>query len=397
MSKTQELGQLILKLHDGIDPDVVKEEFKEQFGTVTSREIMRMEQELVENGMPASEIQRLCDIHADVFNQSIEEIHAMPKEHEKEGHPIKVLQDENRALEKHLEDVFFYTVQYENSQEEDHRFELLSKINELFDINKHYRRKEQLFFPLLEKYGFDAAPKVMWGVDDEIRDDLKAFSKKVEDKDTKDLNHVFTALRKRIEDMIFKEEMIMIPMIAEEATKEEWLSIAYDSEEIGYCLVTPKEKWYPNETSFYEKVKTELAIKDEKIHFGTGVMSLEELEAMLNVLPIDISFIDADDLFKYFNMTEERVFIRSKAALSRSVHHAHPPRTVHMVEQILEDLKSGKKDVEDFWLEFGDKFVYISFHAVRNEHGQYLGVVEVSHDISKYRSISGTKRLKDLM
>ncbi len=395
MSKTEELGTLILKLHDGVDPEIVKEEFREKFGTVTSAEIMQMEQKLVDNGMPASEIQRLCDIHADVFNMSIEEIHAVRPEHEREGHPIKVLKDENRALEKHLEDMFFYTIQYETSKSDEDQFKLLSKVNELFDINKHYGRKEKLFFPLIEKYGFDAAPKVMWGVDDEIRDDLKAFEKKIQDKDTKDLNHVFTALRKRIEDMIFKEEMIMLPMISEKATKEEWLEIAYDSEEIGYCLVSPKEKWYPHETSFYERVKSDLDFKDQKIHFGSGVLRLEEIEGIFNNLPIDITFIDADDKFRYFNQAKDRIFVRARAALGRQVQHCHPPRSVEMVEGIIEDLKSGKKDSESFWLNMGEKMIHISYHAIRNEHGLYLGTLEVSHDINPYRIIEGEKRLRD--
>lgn len=396
MNKTEALGQLILQLHDGVDPELVKQEFKEKFGTVTSAEIMRMEQTLVENGMPPSEIQRLCDIHADVFNTSIEEIHAPRVEHDREGHPIKVLKDENRALEKHMEDVFFFTIQYEQSPSDDHQVQLLSKIHELYDLDKHYARKEQLFFPLLEKYGFDAAPKVMWGVDDEIRDDLKAFENKVRNKETDKLNHVFSALRKRIEDMIFKEEMIMLPMISEEATKQEWLEVAYDSEEIGYCLVTPKEKWYPLETSFYEKVKGELNLKDQKIHFGSGVLRFEDIEAIFNTLPIDITFIDADDKFRYFNQAKDRIFVRSKAALARQVQHCHPPRSVDMVEGILKDLKSGAKDQESFWLNIGPKMIHISYHAVRNEHGQYLGTLEVSHDIKPYRELEGEKRLRDL-
>lgn len=396
MSKTEALGKLILKLHDGVNPDEVKEEFKKDFGSVTSAEIMRMEQQLVDNGMPASEIQRLCDIHADVFNMSIEEIHAAHPEQEREGHPIQVLKNENRALEAHMEDMFFNVIQYETSQDAKDQFSLLTKVNELFDLRKHYARKEKLFFPLIEKYGYAAAPKVMWGVDDEIIDDLKAFESKVHNKDTKDLNHTFTALRKRIEDMIFKEEMIMLPMISQEATEEEWKEIAYDSEEIGYCLVTPKEKWVSYTTSFYDRVKEDLDLKDQKVHFGSGVLRLEEIEAILNALPVDVTFIDADDKFRYFNQAKDRIFVRAKAALGRVVQHCHPPRSVDMVNGILEDLKSGKKDEESFWIELGDKFIHISYHAVRDANGQYLGTLEVSHDINQYRNIEGQKRLRDL-
>lgn len=394
MSKTDKLGQLILRLHQGEPAETVKEDFRDQFGSVTSAEIIRMEQQLVDQGMPVEEIQRLCDIHADIFDTSIEEIHALPPEFEREGHPLKVLQDENRALEQHLEDTFFLTLQYETSLEKQHRFQLLSKVNELFDLNKHYQRKEVLFFPLLEKYGYDAPPKVMWGVDDEIRDDLKAFYQAIQKENTEGLLEIFTALRKRIEDMIFKEEMIMLPMLSDVVTEEEWGEVAYDSEEIGYCLVVPKQKWLPRSKGFYDRVKEDLALKDHKIHLDTGVLRVEELLGLLNSLPVDITFIDKDDKFRYFNMAKDRIFVRSKAALGRDVRHCHPPRSVAMVEGILEDLKSGAKNSESFWIEMKGMMIYIQYIAIRNEFGQYVGTLEVSHDIKPYRELEGQKRLR---
>lgn len=395
MSKTQALGKIILKLHEGVDPEVVKEEFKEKFGSVTSREIIQMEQELVNAGMPIEEIQRLCDIHADIFNMSIEEIHALPDELEQEGHPVQVLKKENKALQLHLEDMFFDVLEYESKKTPMAQFALRNKINELFDLNKHYSRKEVLFFPLLEKYGFDAPPKVMWAVDDEIRQDLKDFEKKVIDEDTENLSQVFQALRKRIEDMIFKEEMIMLPMISEVVTDEEWMDVAIDSEDIGYCLVVPEKKWTHRTKSFYDRVKDDLVVRDHKIHLPSGVLKLEELEGVLNALPIDITFIDKDDKFRYFNLAKDRIFVRSKAALGRIVQHCHPPKSVNMVEAILNDLKSGKKDEESFWIEMKGMLIHISYHAVRNEHGEYLGTLEVSHDIMPYKEIAGQKRLRD--
>lgn len=394
MSKTDKLGQLILRLHQGEPAETVKEDFRDQFGSVTSAEIIRMEQQLVDQGMPVEEIQRLCDIHADIFDTSIEEIHALPPEFEREGHPLKVLKDENRALEQHLEDTFFLTLQYETSLEKQHRFQLLSKVNELFDLNKHYQRKEVLFFPLLEKYGYDAPPKVMWGVDDEIRDDLKAFYQAIQQENTEGLLEIFTALRKRIEDMIFKEEMIMLPMLSDVVTEEEWGEVAYDSEEIGYCLVVPKQKWLPRSKGFYDRVKEDLALKDHKIHLDTGVLRVEELLGLLNSLPVDITFIDKDDKFRYFNMAKDRIFVRSKAALGRDVRHCHPPRSVAMVEGILEDLKSGAKNSESFWIEMKGMMIHIQYIAIRNEFGQYVGTLEVSHDIKPYRELEGQKRLR---
>lgn len=393
MSKSKELGKIIKKLHHGVDQELVKKEFEEKFGSVTSAEIVEMEQQLVEDGMEISEIQALCDIHADVFNTSIEEIHQPLPDHEKEGHPIQVLLNENRAIEKHMEEMLPLVSLYEKEQSEEVRIELLTKSQELFDLDKHYERKEKAIFPLMEKYGALAPPQVMWGVDDEIRDDLKSFHKDIQEKNHEGLTETFSALGKRIDDMIFKEEKIMLPLISEQVTEDEWLEVAYDSEEIGYCLVYPKAKWVPKSKEASSEEKEDFRIKDEKIHFNTGVLDSEQLMGILDALPIDITFIDKDDKFRYFNQADGRVFVRSKSALGRLVHHCHPPRSVNMVEDILSDLKSGKKDSESFWIEMKGMLIHISYKAVRNEAGEYLGTLETSHDVKPYRDLEGEKRL----
>ncbi len=393
MAKVKELGRIIKKLHDGVDKEVVKKEFTDKFESVTSAEIVEMEQQLVKDGMAVEEIQKLCDIHADVFNLSIEDIHKVVPDHEKEGHPIKVLLNENRAIEKHLEEMSVLVKNYEKDQDEGVRIALLTKSQELFDIDKHYDRKEKAIFPLMEKADITSPPQVMWGVDDEIRDDLKAFHQDVQAKKAQGLSRTFEALGKRMEDMILKEEKIMLPLITDLITEDEWLEVAYDSEEIGYCLVHPKEKWVPKAGGTGKKDKKDLRIKDEKIHFETGVLNVEQLMGILDALPVDVTFIDKDDKFRYFNQADGRIFVRSKSALGRLVHNCHPPRSVNMVEEILSDLKSGKKESESFWIDMKGMLVYISYKAVRNQEGDYLGTLEISHDIKPYRNLDGEKRL----
>lgn len=393
MAKVKELGEIIKKLHQGVDKDVVKKEFTDKFESVTSAEIVEMEQQLVEGGMTVGEIQKLCDIHADVFNLSIEEIHKVVPDHEKEGHPIKVLLDENRAIENHLEEMLVLVKNYEKDQNEGVRIALLTKSQELFDIDKHYDRKEKAIFPLMEKADISSPPQVMWGVDDEIRADLKSFHQDVQAKKAQGISQTFEALSKRIEDMILKEEKIMLPLITDLISQDEWLEVAYDSEEIGYCLVHPKEQWLPKSSGTDQADKKDLRIKDEKIHFETGVLNVEQIMGILDALPVDVTFIDKDDKFRYFNQADGRIFVRSKSALGRLVHHCHPPRSVNMVEEILSDLKSGKKNSESFWIDMKGMLVYISYKAVRNEQGDYLGTLEISHDIKPYRDLEGEKRL----
>ncbi|NLL74911.1 MAG: DUF438 domain-containing protein, partial [Erysipelothrix sp.] len=299
--RLQLLRDIILRLHQGEDPRAVKELFRANFDTVDASEIIAMEQSLVDDGMDVMEIQKLCDIHADVFDGSIDEIHGIVGDYLKPGHPVHVMKDENRGIEDTLNDI-------QKAIEEDNRFALLSSLNILWDIDKHYSVKENCYFPLMEKYGFTAPPQVMWGVDDEIRDDLKSFKQGV-DKGLIDVD-AFNEVRKRIEDMIFKEEQILLPMILDVFTEDEWLQIAHDTKEIGYCIRVPEAKWVPNRKSFVDQYREDRALKSDNMHFKIGHLTMEELEGIMNHLPIDMTFIDKDDTVKYFNQAPDRVFVR---------------------------------------------------------------------------------------
>lgn len=383
--RLQLLRDIILRLHQGEDPRAVKELFRANFDTVDASEIIAMEQSLVDDGMDVMEIQKLCDIHADVFDGSIDEIHGIVGDYLKPGHPVHVMKDENRGIEDTLNDI-------QKAIEEDNRFALLSSLNILWDIDKHYSVKENCYFPLMEKYGFTAPPQVMWGVDDEIRDDLKSFKQGVE-KGLIDVD-AFSAVRKRIEDMIFKEEQILLPMILDVFTEDEWLQIAHDTKEIGYCIRVPEAKWVPNRKSFVDQYREDRALKSDNMHFKIGHLTMEELEGIMNHLPIDMTFIDKDDTVKYFNQAPDRVFVRSASVIGRTVQNCHPPRSVGTVESMLEDFKSGKSKSESFWIQMGEKFIHISYYAIFNDTNEYIGTLEVSHDVKQYRDLEGEKRLK---
>lgn len=383
--RLQLLRDIILRLHQGEDPRAVKELFRANFDTVDASEIIAMEQSLVDDGMDVMEIQKLCDIHADVFDGSIDEIHGIVGDYLKPGHPVHVMKDENRGIEDTLNDI-------QKAIEEDNRFALLSSLNILWDIDKHYSVKENCYFPLMEKYGFTAPPQVMWGVDDEIRDDLKSFKQGVE-KGLIDVD-AFNEVRKRIEDMIFKEEQILLPMILDVFTEDEWLQIAHDTKEIGYCIRVPEAKWIPNRKSFVDQYREDRALKSDNMHFKIGHLTMEELEGIMNHLPIDMTFIDTDDTVKYFNQAPDRVFVRSASVIGRTVQNCHPPRSVGTVESMLEDFKSGKSKSESFWIQMGEKFIHISYYAIFNDTNEYIGTLEVSHDVKQYRDLEGEKRLK---
>lgn len=395
-NKRQELLKgMILKLHEGVSPDVVKEEFRANFQGVSSYEISQMEQNLIAEGMTVEEIQNLCDVHADIFKGSVDEVHTRSKEEESIGHPVRVLREENYALTNLLdEDILPKLDAFINHPEAPVKNLLLQDINMLWDIDKHYSRKENIIFPYMEKYGMSAPPKVMWGVDDEIRAEIKAVKQLIIDEDREALRERAYALITRIKEMIFKEEQILIPMILDKFTEDEWLEIADDSEEVGYCLVSPEGKWTPDRVSFIGGItKKKEEAPEGNVRFGVGFLTVKELEKVLNALPVDVTFIDEKDTVKYFNLAKERIFARTKSVIGRTVQNCHPPQSVGTVEKLLADFKAGTKDEESFWINSRGMFILINYYAIRDDNGKYMGTLEVTQNVKGIRELEGEKRI----
>ncbi|MDQ7092305.1 DUF438 domain-containing protein [Desulfosporosinus sp. PR] len=391
------LKELISELHNGKNVEDVKPRFEELIKGISAKEIAEMEQALIMDGMPVEEIQNLCDVHAAVFKGSIAEIHQPEKPEAIPGHPVYIFKKENREIEKLLNEKVKPNLEKlkhpDNMKNTDI---LLENINRLSEIDKHYSRKENLLFPYLEKYGITAPPKVMWGVDDEIRDAIKALKTLLSSDGIKDeVMGKAQELVNRVQEMIFKEENILFPMALETLTEDEWLNIAEESEEIGFTLIESKEEWQPITKAAKEKVKQqrEQLSGNGSIAFDAGSLSPKEINAILNTLPLDITFVDKNGTVKYFSQGRERIFARTKTILGRRVENCHPPASIQIVEKIVADLKTGKKDHEDFWLKMGEKYAFIRYLAVKDEKGECLGIVEVTQDIAPIQKIAGEKRL----
>ena len=362
-----------------------------------AKEISDLEASLIAEGMPTQEIQKLCDVHASIFKGSIEDIHiedfkgAGPED--TPGHPIHTFKLENRELEKLLDDSIMRNLEaYKGNASVDSKNKLLANLNALLDIDKHYSRKENILFPFLEKYGVTAPPKVMWGVDDEIRAAIKEAKSKLQG-DAEDSTTSIEEAANKIKEMIFKEENILFPMALDTLTEDEWLNIAEESDDIGFCLTQPTGKWNPINANGEEKPKKQNLQADGNIRFETGILSIKEINGLLSTIPIDITFIDKDNVVKYFTLGKERIFARTKAIIGRNVSNCHPPASVHIVEEMVEDFKSGRKDHKDFWIKMGQMYVYIRYFAVRDEQGEYIGTMEVTQNIAPIKTIEGEKRL----
>lgn len=391
------LKQLILELHGGASVEAVQERFAKLIEGVSATEISEMEQKLIQEGMPVEEVQRLCDVHASVFKGSIEEIHGTQEAVKIPGHPLYTFFQENRALERWFKERLQPAmIRWMGEPEGDPRDAMIQVFEELKGIDRHYARKENLMFPLLERYQITAPPKVMWGVDDEIRGKIKEAIRAIKEGGVPtDLRQsLLEPLIHQIKEMIFKEESILFPMAVDTLTEDEWLEIADASEEVGFFMFTPTVVWKPE-----RKLENLLHIESEEplptgeVKFDAGAMTPEEINAILNTVPLDMTFVDKNGLVKYFTQGKERVFDRPKTVLGRHVSNCHPPASVHIVEKIVEDLEAGKREHVDFWIRMGPKFVMIRYFAVRNAKKEFLGVLEVTQNIQPIQEITGEKRL----
>ncbi|NLI54374.1 MAG: DUF438 domain-containing protein [Clostridiales bacterium] len=382
------IKDMLRQLHEGKTAKEVQSVFREAFEGVSASEISEAEQALISEGLPVSEVQRLCDVPSAVFRGSIEEIHAPADASKLPGHPAHTLRAENAAIQKQMDERIRPLLSRVAAGSLPPQA-LLPEIGALLAIDLHYSRKENLLFPYLEQHGVTAPPKVMWGVDDEIRALLKESARLAAAGDAATAVKLTEALT-RVEEMIFKEENILIPMLLDTLSAEEWATVAKESGGIGYCLIDPPpvRRATPGAQPSAPTAPAEGAVK-----LPTGFLSVPELTNVLNTLPVDITFVGADDTVRYFSQGGERVFPRTTAIIGRKVVNCHPPASVHIVEGIIADFKSGKKDHEDFWIRMGDRFVYIRYFAVRGESGEYLGVLEVTQDIAPIQAITGEKRL----
>lgn len=395
------LKEIIKELHAGKSVEEVKARFAEAVGDVTVEEISAMEHSLMtEEGIPVEEVQRLCSVHTAIFKGSIEQIHRSSKPEEQPGHPVHTFKLENREIERLVNfRLELHKDKFMKNASDEIIFKLLEDLSLLLDLDKHYSRKENLLFPYLEKYGIYGPTKVMWGVDDGIRSMIKEAKKALStfNGETEQVGAALEEIIKEVNEMIFKEENILLPMALDKLTEDEWVKIARESDEIGFCLTSPEQEWVPERApepaGAPAKEEGEGVSPQGFIRFETGLLSLHQLETLMNHLPVDLTFIDENDVVRYFSHGKERIFARTKAVIGRTVQNCHPPQSVHVVEKLLADFKAGVKDAEDFWINIKDKFIYIRYFAVRDENGRYMGTLEFTQNIAPIRALEGQKRI----
>lgn len=419
------LRDILLDLHHGASPESVQERFNASFAGVSAIEISLMEHELMnsDTGITFEDVMELCNVHANLFKDAVAGVDLAESDHP--GHPVRVFKDENLALRAALIRVRRLLDSYAESDESNSQEEISKGLQRQLDLlgqfDRHYQRKEELFFPIMEAYGHDAPPKVMWGVDDQIRDLFELVRKaavQLPQIDIQEVQEAFETFAQEFESMIFKEESILLMILLETFTQDDWLKIAAESPAYGYAIIRPSEKWQPQRERF-EAVSPTQPDQNQQIidtpqgrftiqftpneageqvnrttaqPFGNGYLSVEEANLILNHLPLEITFVNKEDIFQYYNDStpaEEMIFKRTPSQVGRHVELCHPPKLLPRVKKIFAALRSGKKDKFEMWFksESRGQFVHVTYAAVRDAQGEFQGVLEYVQDIAPFRAI----------
>ena len=423
--RTALLKGYLKRLGEGEELESVKADFVEKFNSVDASEIMQAEQELIAEGTPITEIQKLCDLHSALFHGATQEekianagsavIESMKAKKQEEikntlaanstgpmstaeereklqqdklqlaatliaitGHPLETLTRENDVLAQRISDT---RAAIENKASNE---EILNKFEGVREIAIHYAEKGDLIYPHLNvQYGISGPSNVMWTVDDEIRDEMTALTK----------NRAFddawfervSAVLTRAEEMIYKESNILFPICALNFATEEWYRIYHDSKDYADCMGIVANVW--PEAEEYEKTmfdkkpegeaveNTTSSSNNDEIVMPGGHVTLEQLTALLNTIPVEITFVDENNINRYFN-EGPKLFKRPSMAIDREVFSCHPPKIEPMVRTIIEDFRNGVRDEFPVWVEKQGKTMLVKYMAVRDKDGKYLGTAE---------------------
>ena len=391
-ARIEALKEIVRGLHKGIAPETQKARFADMLREVSPSEIAEMEQSLIAEGISEEEIKNLCDVHIQVFAESFEgtEPPQVPA-----GHPVDTFRKENEALNQVADSIRALLPEEGESPDEESGAELSGLFKDLTQIEKHYLRKENQLFPMLEKHGVSGPSKVMWALHDDIRAILKETVKALGEGDWDTVASEGPGVMTMITDMIYKEENILFPMAMETLSEADWGRVLEGSEELGFTLIEPDTGWEPVSGPLSDAPPARPGGGEAPLWLSTGGLTPKQLDLILTNLPVDITFVDAEDKVQYYSAQPERIFPRSPGIIGREVQNCHPPSSVHVVQEILDAFRNGDRDTADFWIQLGGRFILIRYFAIRDHDGIYQGCLEVSQDVTEIRELEGEKRLLD--
>lgn len=443
--RIEKLKSYLKRLGEGESLEAVRKDFAEEFQGVEASEIMKAEEAILAEGTPITEVQKLCDVHSALFHGTTDYSNKHEKSaalSRVKGHPLQTFTQENEALTKLIDRMkeLLHDTDETTGSGSRHADEkqadtgnlpvdekqadtgnlpqiaaLLLKIRE---VAVHYAKKGDLLYPHLNaRYGIAGPSAVMWTADDEIRDELGALCKALQKgRETAEQNATgsfqspqgdvkwLERLQKvllRAEEMIYKENHILFPNCAVNFTEEDWMGIYRDAKDYADCLGVHGEVWEEAENWLRKEKEAKKTVfkgakdsqdsegeedragsnfSDGVIHMPGGHMTIRQLTALLNTIPLEISFIDAEDRNCYFN-EGPKVFKRAQMALGRSVYTCHPPKVETMVRRIIGEFREGTLDRVPVWMDKGGRTMLVTYMAVRDESGEYMGTMELVQDM----------------
>jgi uncharacterized protein len=388
------LGHIIEGLHQGGDLATARAQFAAAVGDVDAGEIAAMEEEMIRGGLPVTEVQRLCDVHVGAFRDALDGKQNVTAP---DGHPVHRYMADNQILATLANQLgeIGRKLAADGSLAE-HLLPAAAAILARYDgLDNHYKRKENQLFPLLERHGVTGPSQVMWGVHDQIRGEWKAARQAAELGDVAVFVAAVPALARDLVEMVYKEEKILFPMAMEKLDEQEWAEEKRGEDELGYPLAQAAAPIKPSALKLVTNPPPAPAAVAGLLNLGTGALSPEIVDLLLRHLPLDISFVDENDVVRYYSEGKERIFPRTPAAIGRKVQNCHPPKSVDTVNRILDSFRAGSKDAAEFWINMGGRFIHIRYFAVRDAAGQYRGCLEVTQDITPLRKLEGQRRLLD--
>ncbi|HNU67899.1 MAG TPA: DUF438 domain-containing protein [Myxococcota bacterium] len=386
-SRLAALKEVISDLHAGGDLEAARQKFAAAVEDVEATEIAAMEEELIRGGLPVSEVQRLCDVHVGAFREALDghaELQAPP------GHPVDTYMAANKVISTLANRLGEIARQVSGSGNAAAALSsAIGILDGLAGLENHYQRKENQLFPLLERYKVMGPSQVMWGVHDQIRAAMKKVRAAAVAGDAATFAADAPALARDIVEMIYKEEKILFPMAMQTFTDDEWAEVRHGEDELGYVLATPAAP-FPAKRHVAAPAQVRLS---GLAGLMTGDIDMEQLNLILCNLPVDVSFVDEADTVRFYSEGPDRIFPRSPAVIGRKVQFCHPPKSLNVVQDILDSFRAGRQSVAEFWLQLGPRFIHIRYFALRDKAGTYRGCLEVSQDVTGIRALQGERRL----
>lgn len=446
------LEEILLRLHHGATPESVQDDFNQHFSGVSAIEISMMEHQLMygDSEITFEDVLKLCNVHANLFKNAVED--GGTPDADMPGHPVQVFKDENHAFRAALMRINNLLNVLGGMPKEELEAGMLRGLRRQFDLlgqfDIHYERKEKIFFPLMEKYGHDAPSKVMWAKDDEIREQFKVAYQKMEqfpDLLMSEVQAAFAEFEFEFNEMIFKEEAILINILLEALSIDDWYQIAQESDAYGYAIIRPSEEWVPEHLKNQDKVgdaevseavetasvsqhvveanktnaaaietrkiaveggfltvsfeptpSSKLADPNEydrtaEIKIGDGYLSLNQIEIVLDYLPIEVTFVNNADIVCYSNFVESWTsspyYYRNYNSLGRSVETIYPPPVKARAMEIIEQFKTGLGQRQSLVHKLDDATIKIDLIPLYTEDGFYEGYIELSHNLKYYNKI----------